>query len=1486
MEYAGYDIHEGGFTTGSPSWNEWKGLYPVTATGNMDTEQLNCPTINISLVLKEYGGIFGNSIYLSTQYTTWARVHDYVHQAFQNFFVQLVAYDSNNNVVAASNVLDFTTPKAGEYYPLSQYMSRGLYTPEGGVTREKVILGQFERQSNNDFKFTASEGTNFDLSLGQNVSYSYLRIKITKVGLGRVRRVTENWHEESVNLNEYYLHDGDSSTNRGWVSASTQYTVLQVNESSAQYPTGEQIASGAIIKKSKLLKSDFTPAEYLIGYTKVFGLYYDVHIDSKTVEIKLRNNYYDGNVVDINQDIDRGSEIRITPLSFDKKFYDLKYKEDNKSQFLEQYSDTYSKTYGQQAINTNYEFNNDRKNLLDNIPYQSAVECLEKSKYYRDLYTRRLSRPIWTIVPWEYTLWKWDTEEETYDSTSKDMPGVPTKYATYWNSMEGYDVFPKLQFRDDSNSPVDTKNVLVFFNGFKGLQNSSGGTIPMWLTDENSAMLDINDGKPCWLYTERPTDINGQRIAIKVSQLPMFGRYRTGNNNAIELSWDFGEPLELYEPTLSTNPESTIYNQYWKTYITDLYSVNTRVVTAYVRFRQPLSKENLKHFYWFDNSYWVINKIIDYNPNNAVTKIEFVKVNDPNAYTDSLNINTNDYLIVNPTSIVFNTTLTGISNIQSNLVWGAYIVYEDSSAQTFNASISTQQFDLNGGSAIITINADSALTWTISGESWMTLSATAGTGSSNVTLTIPSTSSTRSGSIVVSGSNGSSYTWTISQSVGTPSIIPSGVTQEIPEHSSGVVYTQSFQSNVPFTVSADTWLSAWTEGSTVKFFATSNNEGQTPRVGNINLRYNNITYATITATQMTESVEYYALFDNNTTSYTYTFTSGVVDTYTGVNVSSNCQYTVRANNDWLSARTTASGIEFCCLSENQTGQERSGTISVLYEGVVLAVATIKQQESVIVVDSITPSTNLVEFGYSDVSWYWRDITVDSNTTWSAQTSEGFILNTLLPTAQTGNGYVQVIPSIAYNDDTEMRGTVTFFSTGATATTTLVRHAPAVIATSSYTCDCYATSFTVYVTALTDFTVVSEDSSWLVPSISSGTSATTGFTVTVAKNTGHNYENHRSGNIEMTATYLGSTTKRECTVTQNDMNLNASIEPTVWSFRGGQATLTITTDRYWEVSGETWMTIPADSTSGYGSSTIYLSYGNTSTNRNGYIRVYDQADHDFYVELDVSQPYVTVSVAYDIEWPLGKPQFTIGSESVSIMLPTEIGINWYNIQDGASGKQPIIKYDLIGWNSDYTIEQIINSWEVESDFVVPSYTGSDIQLLSQLQLTAETFGNSNFELRTWFDSNPNESIIVNYNYSGANWNSVYEPVIGFAKYSNVTYGSRTNNVTRTSEGGAMYHYKVSGWFDIDFVLDENALNCPFNIYVTAIVGQGTNTYTFSGTITGTTPSSSSTVRVSFAIISGSTSKYCNESLKGISGVLTSKEGATSSTGCKVIFKENQ
>ena len=80
-----------------------------------------------------------------------------------------------------------------------------------------------------------------------------------------------------------------------------------------------------------------------------------------------------------------------------------------------------------------------------------------------------------------------------------------------------------------------------------------------------------------------------------------------------------------------------------KTYLEDLYDVNTRILTAYVHLEGKPNPEWLRRFYWFDNTIWRLNKIIDWNiSSNDKTRCEFIKVEDRNNYTSITQDNDNN----------------------------------------------------------------------------------------------------------------------------------------------------------------------------------------------------------------------------------------------------------------------------------------------------------------------------------------------------------------------------------------------------------------------------------------------------------------------------------------------------------------------------------------------------------------------------------------------------------------------------------------------------------------------------------------------------------------------------------------------------------------------------------------------------------------------------------------------------------------------------
>lgn len=105
---------------------------------------------------------------------------------------------------------------------------------------------------------------------------------------------------------------------------------------------------------------------------------------------------------------------------------------------------------------------------------------------------------------------------------------------------------------------------------------------------------------------------------------------RIGYTYNLEETLDFGIGRELYVPACTYRKDAGIYNQYWKKYIADVYSVNTRVMECYCY----LDNINnvFREFYYYDNCLWILSKIVDWSMETKLCKGMFIKVNDINNY--------------------------------------------------------------------------------------------------------------------------------------------------------------------------------------------------------------------------------------------------------------------------------------------------------------------------------------------------------------------------------------------------------------------------------------------------------------------------------------------------------------------------------------------------------------------------------------------------------------------------------------------------------------------------------------------------------------------------------------------------------------------------------------------------------------------------------------------------------------------------------------
>ena len=385
------------------------------------------------------------------------------------------------------------------------------------------------------------------------------------------------------------------------------------------------IATDSEISQTKLLATEYTPADYLLAYSKMFGLYWFKDQYENKIYCRTRNNFFYPVIENIDRLIDRSKEIETTPFTFEHKWYSMT-QETPDTYFGKKYKTDWGKTFGDQKINTNYNFDSECEEMFEDLPYQNAIMARASSTYFNDYVDKNDNWvPSFFVDGWNGVLYNNDDELEVpYPNSLVDWSKIYP-----WYPVAGFDWNPKPCFYELDNlerKPVDIQNVLLFYNG----KTTTPGHF--WLTDDNYYMIGLGESV-CWLFTEASTDEEGNNIATRLNTIPSFNRYKTAGGSIVK-SWDFGEPKELYVDNISLGLNSDIYDQFWSDYLSDQFNVNSRVVTCYVLWDRIVKEELQRRFWYFDNAVWMLNRIIDYDLNGfSPTKCEFIKISDTSNYT-------------------------------------------------------------------------------------------------------------------------------------------------------------------------------------------------------------------------------------------------------------------------------------------------------------------------------------------------------------------------------------------------------------------------------------------------------------------------------------------------------------------------------------------------------------------------------------------------------------------------------------------------------------------------------------------------------------------------------------------------------------------------------------------------------------------------------------------------------------------------------------
>ena len=586
--------------------NGYVSVYPINASGNTGT-------LKVSFKLRvRVPNATDNSLHLSW----WRREFFGLHYAYGHSCLGLQAYTSNS---LTSDGNDFTVsklqwltesvklPGTNDWKYLTYGdLSRGWHqrafkdVENVGVTEYD---GKFNKVSNGVYEF--EQPIEFEIDFPSMASYIKIKTYTSDnidANMGKKFRLWNKQPDDGgqieylANTSDLYLYNSDFSF----------YGVSKTNSYTDKY-----------ISQDVLLNTSFSPAEFLISFCKMFGLYIHKDIVEDKIYIDTRNTFYKKDkTINLNELIDTSKEININPLYVDTNYVLLSNEIINGTS-ANDYATKFNRVFGSKILDTGYEFNADTKDICGGIVFKNAIQTKEQSKYF---FKKGTNNP-YVYNGLSYLLYKdGDYRNET---KSIDVPKVEISQAfePFDPNYPYYDFVSKAQFEDKEHKGLNTEGVLLFFNGFK-----DAGSYGYYLTDDNDYMTYLNNN-PCWLMTNSEYDSNGVHIALKINDLPRFSRYYEGNHWMM-YSWDFGSPRELYVPDIANNDEGNIYYVYFKDYYEDLYDVNTKVLTCYIK-ANNLNEESLRNIYWFLNGLWRLNKIYDYNPDSPdTTKCEFIKIQD------------------------------------------------------------------------------------------------------------------------------------------------------------------------------------------------------------------------------------------------------------------------------------------------------------------------------------------------------------------------------------------------------------------------------------------------------------------------------------------------------------------------------------------------------------------------------------------------------------------------------------------------------------------------------------------------------------------------------------------------------------------------------------------------------------------------------------------------------------------------------------------
>lgn len=111
--------------------------------------------------------------------------------------------------------------------------------------------------------------------------------------------------------------------------------------------------------------------------------------------------------------------------------------------------------------------------------------------------------------------------------------------------------------------------------------------------------------------------------------IPILGITK-GYSFGVNETYDFAHSPIKFSDYIIPNYMSDIYDRYWKYYIEELYNIDNKILNCEIIIDNIYDAFN--KIYWYDNSYWILSDITDYDFETRKCKAKLIKVIDKTVY--------------------------------------------------------------------------------------------------------------------------------------------------------------------------------------------------------------------------------------------------------------------------------------------------------------------------------------------------------------------------------------------------------------------------------------------------------------------------------------------------------------------------------------------------------------------------------------------------------------------------------------------------------------------------------------------------------------------------------------------------------------------------------------------------------------------------------------------------------------------------------------